>query len=75
MRPRKPGTPHKGWKKSARKTLTRKQMTDINFDTIELKNAEVVANVGDKQISAKVEDKPVISDVKVTEGKDEVLPA
>lgn len=32
-------------------------MTDINLDTVELKKAEFTANVGDKQITAKVADK------------------
>lgn len=44
-------------------------MTDINLDTVELKNAEVVAVVGDKQISAKVEDKSTADKAK------DVLPA
>lgn len=49
-------------------------MTDINLDTIELKNAEIVANVGDKQISAKVEDKADAEKARAEQAQ-EVLPA
>lgn len=68
---RKVGMPHKGWKKAAQQSLRKDKVTDINFDNIELKNAEVVANVGDKQISAKVEDK---ADAEKRAEQTEVLP-
>lgn len=37
-------------------------MTDMNLDNVELKNANVTAVVGDKQISAEIKDKPTLAD-------------
>lgn len=47
----------KNWDDFFNKHFGKKTMTDINLDTVELKKAEFTANVGDKQITAKVADK------------------
>lgn len=48
-------------------------MTDINLDTVELKNANVTAIVADKQVSVEVKDKDA-EDKSMGDKTAEVLP-
>lgn len=49
-------------------------MTDINLDTVELKNANFEAVVDDKVIKASIQDKAAAEKAETSEGPVEALP-